>query len=69
MKVTGMDAHRHDTQLRRYALAIDIWENEGGAPALGALEHQYAKNIETERTWTRVSPAYEPMSGAHDEGA
>ena len=41
-----------DTDLGRQALAIGIWENEGGAPAPTIINHQYGRRIETDRTWT-----------------
>lgn len=37
---------------RRQALRIEIWENEGGASAADALEDQYGRRIERDRTWT-----------------
>lgn len=41
-----------DTELGRHALAIGIWENEGGAPAPTTINYQYGRRIETDRTWT-----------------
>ena len=37
---------------RLNALAIDIWENEGGAPGRDSMDHQYGRRIETDRSWT-----------------
>ena len=41
-----------DTELGRHALAIGIWENEGGAPAPTLIDHQYGRRIETDHSWT-----------------
>jgi hypothetical protein len=41
-----------DTELGRHALAIGIWENEGGAPAPTLIDYQYGRRIETDRSWT-----------------
>ena len=37
---------------RQNAFAIDIWENEGGAPGRDPMDHQYGRPIETDRPWT-----------------
>ena len=37
---------------RRNAVAIGIWENEGGAPGRDPMDHQYGRRIETDRSWT-----------------
>lgn len=42
----------NDTELRRYAVAIGTWENEGGAPASDVLDRQYGRRIEADRSWT-----------------
>jgi len=57
-----MKARSNDTELGRYALAIGVWENEGGAPALDTLDNQYDKKIERTQPEIKWSPAYRPMS-------
>jgi hypothetical protein len=47
-----MNAHSDDTELRRHALAIGIWENDGGAPAPDTTDHQYGRRIEVDQSWT-----------------
>jgi hypothetical protein len=49
-KATAMKTHSDDTELRQHALAIGIWENEGGAPAPDTLDHQYGRRIEMDRS-------------------
>lgn len=39
-----------DTESGRYALAVGVWENEGGAPASDMLDHQYGGKVETDRS-------------------
>ncbi|BBD37237.1 hypothetical protein N7E70_021390 [Aminobacter sp. NyZ550] len=39
-----------ESQPRRDAAAIDIWDNEGGAPY--SIEHQVGRRIEADRSWT-----------------
>ena len=34
------------------AVAIGIWENEGGAPGRNSMDHQYGRRIEADRSWT-----------------
>lgn len=38
-----------DAEPRWNALAIGVWENEGGARAPDVLDHQYGGKIETDR--------------------
>jgi hypothetical protein len=47
-----MGAHRKAAEFQPQALAIAIWENEGGAPASHATEHQYGRRVEADRSWT-----------------
>lgn len=47
-----MNTHGNDNERRRNALAIDIWENEGGAPGRDSMDHQYGRRIEADRSWT-----------------
>lgn len=45
----------------RNAVAIGIWENEGGAPGSDPMDHQYGRPIETDRPWT-VYPVFTGVS-------
>lgn len=47
-----MNAPGTDTELGRHALAIGVWENEGGAPAPDTLDHQDGWKIEADRSRT-----------------
>ena len=47
-----MNVDTNDTDLGRYAHAISIWENEGGASAPHMTDLQYGRRIETDRSWT-----------------
>ncbi|WP_315901523.1 hypothetical protein [Prosthecodimorpha staleyi] len=47
-----MDAPRFDRARARQALALGVWENEGGAPATAILDHQFGRRIESDRSWT-----------------
>jgi len=40
-----MNAPGTDTEPGRHALAIGVWENEGGAPALDRLDPEYRKAL------------------------
>jgi len=55
-----MNADTKNTELRRHALAIGIWENEGGAPARDMMGLQYGRRIETDHSWT----VYHVFTGA-----
>lgn len=46
-----MNAHCNEIEARRHALAISIWENEGGTSAPELMDHQYGRHIETDRPW------------------
>lgn len=48
-----------DTDRRRDITAIEIWENEGGAPGDSA-DHLYGRRVEADRSWT----VYHVFSGA-----
>lgn len=41
---------RNESQRRRDAAAIGVWDNEGGAPC--SSEHQVGRRIEADRSWT-----------------
>ncbi|WEX75780.1 hypothetical protein PYH37_000791 [Sinorhizobium numidicum] len=47
-----MNAHSNETEVGQHALAISIWEDEGGAPAPDTTDHQYGRRIEADRSWT-----------------
>jgi hypothetical protein len=47
-----MDTHPEETERKRLAAAISVWENEGGAPAHESMHHQYGRRIEADRSWT-----------------
>src|ERR1700744_587878 len=51
MKGTGMNDHG-EAELRRHALAIGIWENEGGTSVSDPLDQQYGRRVEADRSWT-----------------
>lgn len=44
--------HLKDTEQKRIAAAISVWENEGGAPCQDSMHHQYGRRIEADRSWT-----------------
>ena len=47
-----MNIHAKVTKFGPRAPNIDVWENEGGAPAPWAPEHQYGRRIEMDKSWT-----------------
>jgi hypothetical protein len=47
-----MNAERNETQLDRRALAISVWENEGGARAPDTPDDQFGRRVEMDRSWT-----------------
>ncbi len=47
-----MNTHTRETQRKRVAAAISVWENEGGAPGHDSMHHQYGRRIEADRSWT-----------------
>ena len=47
-----MNDHCNEPARRQNPLAIDIWENEGGAPGRNPMDQQYGRPIETDRPWT-----------------
>lgn len=44
--------HSEETERKRTAAAISIWENEGGAPGQDSMRHHYGRRIEADRSWT-----------------
>ena len=47
-----MDADRNETEPDRRALAISVWENEGGARAPDTPDGQFGRRVEMDRSWT-----------------
>lgn len=49
-----MNACNTDTGQKRSATAsaIDVWENEGGAPGHDSVDHHYGRRVEADRSWT-----------------
>jgi len=47
-----MNTHIKETERKRLATAIGVWENEGGAPGHDSMHHQYGRRIEADRSWT-----------------
>lgn len=48
----SMNDRSNKFQPRQDAAAICIWDNEGGAPSRDAINHQFGRRIETDRSWT-----------------
>ena len=47
-----MNADSNETELAPRALAISVWENEGGARAPDTLDGQFGRRVEMDRSWT-----------------
>ena len=47
-----MKDHDAETERKRYAVAIGIWENEGGAPGRDSMDDHYGRRVEADRSWT-----------------
>jgi len=47
-----MNADGNETELDRRALAISVWENEGGARASDTSDDQFGRRVEMDRSWT-----------------
>jgi hypothetical protein len=47
-----MNERNNETERRRSAAAIGIWENEGGAPGRDSIDHLFGRRIESDRSWT-----------------
>ncbi|WP_274630884.1 hypothetical protein [Arvimicrobium flavum] len=49
-----MNARNNDTKRTQQTpdLAIDRWENEGGAHRHESPDHHYGRRVETDRSWT-----------------
>lgn len=61
-----MNSCNDETVRRRNAVAIDMRENDGGAPARDSPDHIYGRRIEVDRSWT----VYHVYTGvpAHESG-
>ena len=55
-----MNSRNRDAEFGRRALALGIWRNYGEAPAPGAIDHDYGRRVETDRSWT----VYHVFTGA-----
>ncbi|WP_197435065.1 hypothetical protein [Nitratireductor arenosus] len=47
-----MNPQDDNTERLRNLLAISVWDNEGGAAGRHALDDQYGRRIEPDRSWT-----------------
>jgi hypothetical protein len=47
-----MNAYTDETEIGRHALAVAIWENEGGAPQQDSMDHQYGRRVEGDGSWS-----------------
>ena len=47
-----MNGDSNETELDRRALAISVWENEGGVRAPGTPDGQFGRRVEMDRSWT-----------------
>src|ERR1700678_1065842 len=47
-----MNTYSNETERDRRALAISVWENEGGARAHDTPDGQFGRRVEMDRSWT-----------------
>jgi hypothetical protein len=47
-----MSSHHDETEFKRRALEIGVWENEGGAPSRDSMDHHYGRRVETDGSWS-----------------
>jgi hypothetical protein len=47
-----MNAQTDETEFERHALAVAIWENEGGSPQQDSMHYQYGRRIERDGSWS-----------------
>jgi hypothetical protein len=52
MKGFGRKVDGDETELGRRALAISVWENEGGAQASNPPDGQFGRRVEMDSSWT-----------------
>lgn len=51
-KAFSLMTDSNQTEVEKCAFAIDVWDSEGGAPAINRLDFQYGRRIEADRSWT-----------------
>jgi hypothetical protein len=47
-----MNAGTDEIETGRQALAVAIWENEGGAPGQESMDHHYGRRVEQDGSWS-----------------
>jgi hypothetical protein len=47
-----MNARTDENEFERHALAVAVWENEGGAPGQDSMDHQYGRRVEQDGSWS-----------------
>ena len=47
-----MNANSNEAERDRRALAISVWENEGGSRAPDTPDGQFGRRVEMDRSWT-----------------
>ncbi len=47
-----MNACTDEIEIGWHALAVAIWENEGGAPQQDSMDHQYGRRVEGDGSWS-----------------
>src|SRR5580692_11621977 len=47
-----MNTYSNETERDRRALAISVWENEGGSRAPDTPDGQFGRRVEMDRSWT-----------------
>ena len=47
-----MKSSDNETEIERQALAIAVWDNEGGAQGQNAMDRHYGRRIEADRSWS-----------------
>jgi hypothetical protein len=47
-----MNADGNEAELDRGALALSVWENEGGSRAPNTPDGQFGRRVEMDRSWT-----------------
>jgi hypothetical protein len=47
-----MNDHGNETEIGNHALAIAVWDNEGGALGQSSMDHHYGRRIESDRSWS-----------------
>ena len=46
-----MNLQSDETEIRRHALAIGVWENEGGAPGPDPMDRHYGRRLEVDGSY------------------